>query len=111
MIFNTKTVEAGAATSVWAATLSVKEGKGGLYLDQISKQINNTGEIIKQMFCLYQLAHAINACTWNIGGFAARSKFQSLLLFSQSELCDLFFNIQFLCMCTNHNYLDFNLKG
>ena len=36
---------------------------------------------------------------------------QSLLLFSQSELCDLFFNIQFLCTRTNHNYLDFTLKG
>jgi hypothetical protein len=46
------------ATSVWAATLSVKEGKGGLYLDQISKQINNTGEIIKQMFCFMDDANA-----------------------------------------------------
>lgn len=36
----------------------------------------------ESIFCLYQLAHAINACTWNIGGFAARSKFQSMLLFS-----------------------------
>ena len=52
ILFKTKTVEAGAATSVWAATSPDLEGKGGLYLEdcQISKQCDNMSEIFKHMF-------------------------------------------------------------
>ena len=52
MIFKTKTMEAGAATSVWAAVAEDLEGKGGLYLEdcQISKREENMTEIFKHMF-------------------------------------------------------------
>ena len=52
ILFKTKTVEAGATTSVWAATSPDLEGKGGLCLEncQISKQCDNMSKIFKNMF-------------------------------------------------------------
>ena len=53
ILFKCKTVEAGAATSVWAAVSPDLETKGGLYLEncQVSRQEDKgASEIFKNMF-------------------------------------------------------------
>jgi NAD(P)-dependent dehydrogenase (short-subunit alcohol dehydrogenase family) len=42
--FQWKTVESGAATSVWAATAPELEGRGGLYLEDCQISVPRTGE-------------------------------------------------------------------
>lgn len=48
MSFPFKSVEAGAATSVWAAISTELEGKGGLYLENCG--IGIEGENVKEIF-------------------------------------------------------------
>lgn len=60
LLFKLKSVEAGAATSVWAAISTDLEGKGGLYLEncQVSKEETSVSEIFKHMFGY--LPHAVD---------------------------------------------------
>ena len=50
--FKLKSVEAGASTTVWAATASELDGVGGLYLEncRISEQRNTVQEVFASMF-------------------------------------------------------------
>ena len=52
MILKTKSIEAGASTSVWAAVSPDLEGKGGLYLEEctISKEAANMQEVFAKSF-------------------------------------------------------------
>ena len=63
IVFKMKSLEAGAATSVWAAVSPSLEGKGGLYLENctISKQAASIGEIYANLFGY--MPHAMNEKT------------------------------------------------
>lgn len=52
ILFNLKTIEAGASTSVWAAVAPELEGVGGLYLENcvVSKENANVQDIFAKMF-------------------------------------------------------------
>ena len=52
LVFKVKSIEAGASTSVWAATAPELEGVGGLYLEncKISEQRSSMREIFQNMF-------------------------------------------------------------
>jgi len=60
MVFKTKSIEAGASTSVWAAVSAELENRGGLYLENctISKEAANMGEVFASMFGF--LAYALD---------------------------------------------------
>jgi len=59
-LFPSKSIEEGAATSVWAAVAPELDGRGGLYLEdcKISEERSNIQEIFTHMFGY--LPHAMN---------------------------------------------------
>ena len=61
LVFRTKTIEAGASTSVWAATAPELEDVGGLYLENcvISEEKSSIQEIFQHMFGY--MPYAINS--------------------------------------------------